>query len=476
MPLAALVFLFGASAAAQEGPRGQGDPPLVQQLDPLLARESVRGSRFSVLVARADDGRVLYALEPDRPLHPASNTKIVTTAAALVELGPTYTWSTELAADGLKNGAARELYLIGRGDPRFVSESLWRLVHDARLMGLTRVDGDLVVDDTFFTADRMAPGFDDKKQDSAYRAATGAMSLNFNSTVIHVRPGAKVGDPARVLVDPDSGYATVRVDATTTRKGKARIDVRAEPHGDRTRIVVAGKISLDHPGLEVRRRIDNPPLYAGLAAKKFLADAGIAVKGQVRLGAAPPRDQRTRLAAHVSPPLADVADDVNKLSNNFMAEHLVRTLGAVKHGRGDWESGRRVVERFLTEDVGLRGYRYVNGSGLFGDTAFSARQLVEVLRYMHRRRPALPEFAASLAIGGGDGTLDRRLRGVGPGVVRAKTGTLDGVICISGYVQLQDGTLGVFSLLMNDVPGRPWDVWAVQDEVIRTLVAYTPPG
>ncbi len=117
----------------------------------------------------------------------------------------------------------------------------------------------------------------------------------------------------------------------------------------------------------------------------------------------------------------------------------------------------------------------MNGSGLFGDTAFSARQLVRVLRFMRARRPALPEYAASLAIAGHDGTLRKRNRGFPVGGVRAKTGTLDGVVCISGYVTFADGTPGVFSFLMNGVPGRAWSVWAVQDAMLKVLTEYSPP-
>ncbi|MCA9537328.1 MAG: D-alanyl-D-alanine carboxypeptidase/D-alanyl-D-alanine-endopeptidase [Myxococcales bacterium] len=445
----------------------KGAPALVAEVTPLLQREALKGARISILVERDAGGPPVLSVNPDLRLHPASNTKLATTAAALSILGPSFQWSTDLAAEGYADGVADKLYLVGRGDPRFVSESLWKLVDDAQVAGLTRVKGDLIVDDTYFTADRMAPGFDEKDQDDAYRAATGAMSLNFNSVVIEVRPGAKVGAPVRVRLRPDSGYVELVNTATTSAKGRQRVTIRARAKGQRTQVTVSGKLPQKHAGLTVRRRIDNPPLFAGMAARHYLERAGIKVDGEVTVGRAP--EKRKRLARVISPTLGEAIGDINKLSNNFMAEHLVRTLGAEKGTAGDWKAGAAVVRRFLEDEVGLRGFHYINGSGLFGDTAFSARDMVTILRHMAQRRPALPEYAASLAIGGADGTLRRRTRGLRVGAVRAKTGTLDGVICLSGYLTFADDSTGAFSMLMNDVPGRPWAVWIVQDALLKAV-------
>lgn len=464
----------GSPAAAPAPHRGRGEPGLVGVIDPLVADKALVGAQISLVVERVSGGSPLYALNPGLRLHPASNTKIITTAAALEILGPAYRWRTDLAVTGYADGVAEAAYLIGRGDPRFVSESLWKLVDDARVAGLKRVKGDLVVDDTWFTADRMAPGFDDKDQDAAYRAASGAMSLNFNSVSISIAPGAEVGQPPVVSIRPDSGHIEVEVTATTTERGRERLKVHAKAWKGRTKVTVGGRMPRKHRGLTVRRRIDNPPLYAGHAAKLFLERAGITVEGEVRVGPAP--KERRRLARLYSPNLAAAVIDVNKLSNNFMAETLVRTLGKEKGKAGDWTAGGQVVRGWLDKAVGLRpGYRYVNGSGLFGQTGFSGRDMVSVLRHMRRRPLPMPEFEASLAIAGVDGTLRRRMRPIDDGRIRAKTGTLDGVICISGYVTFADGTPGVFSFLANDMPGKAWQVWRVQDKVLSALAEYDPP-
>ncbi len=464
-----------APPPAVAAPEGRGEPALVARFAELLGDPLLKGAKASIAVRRVGGGPWLLAFDADQRLHPASNAKIVTTATALVELGPGYQYRTDLAADTLEGGVAGNLYLVGRGDPRFVSEDLWVLVEDARESGLVKVKGDLVVDDTWFTKERTPPGYADKKDDdAAYRAPTGAMSLNFNSVTVRLLPGAKAGAKPRVRVRPDSGYLKVVNDATTTRGGKERLTAHASAEGDGTKLVVGGRIPVGHRGLVIRRRIDNPPRFAGLALREMLKRAGIKVEGKVRVGKAP--GKRRRLARHMSPPLASLVGDINKLSNNFMAEHVVRTLGAEKGKSADWKGGLAVVRRFLEKQVKLEGpFRQANGSGLFGDTAFSARQMVEVLRYMHNVSPPLPEFAASLAIGGVDGTLRKRVRGLPRGVVRAKTGTLNGVVCLSGYVTLGDGSLAAFSILMNDVKGRAWKVWKVQDEMAKALAAFGSP-
>ncbi len=471
-----LLVLLLAPPVRAEGPPtlGKGDPTLVSAFSAALSDDALAGARASVLVVRLSDGAPLYAYQADARLHPASNTKLVTTAAALIELGPAHTWQTDLAVDALgRDGVAKTVYLVGGGDPHLMEADLWRLAQDARLRGLERVDGDLVVDESWFGPQHEAPGFGDKLQDSAYRAPTGATTLNWDAVTVRVLPGAVVGAAPRVILQPAGDYVDLVVTATTTRKGREQLAVAATPHKGRTRIAVSGRIPLAHGGVVVRRRIDDPALFAGHAAKALLASVGIKVKGRVVVGVAPAK--RKRLGRHTSRSLAVAAADVNKYSNNIMAEHLVRTLGKEKGGAGDWDAGRAVVNAFLEDRVGLRkGFVYRNGSGLFGDTAFSAADLVAVLRYVADLRPSMPEYEASLAIGGADGTLRKRMRKSPARSIRAKTGTLDGVIALSGYVTFADGSRGAFSVLFNDVKARPWAVWKVHDRLVDAMTRFTP--
>ncbi|MBU1431222.1 D-alanyl-D-alanine carboxypeptidase/D-alanyl-D-alanine-endopeptidase [Myxococcota bacterium] len=468
--LLALCLLLPALAQARPAKHAARDA-LAAEIDAALHKSGLGGAKIGIVLAPAEGGEPYYQRHPDRLLHPASNAKLITTAAALSLLGPSYTFSTDLAAGEIEAGVADHLYLIGRGDPKFVSESLWKLVDEAREGGLKRVKGDLIIDESFFGPKHLAPGFEEKpNDDAAYRAATGAVSFNFNSIVLRIKPGAAVGDPPVVRLGDGAQHIELINRAETSAKGKERLAVTAKAHQDRTRITVEGAIPLAHRGIVVRRRVDNPPMFTGRAAKVMLAQAGITLEGQVRVGAAPQR--RVLLAKTRSPALGALVMDVNKLSNNFMAEHLLRAVGRIKRQRGDWEAGRAEVRQFLKDVVGLKGeFRYANGSGLFGDTAFSARQVVQLLQHMHARRPALPEFAASLAISARDGTLWRRFKPL-KDRVRAKTGTLAGVICLSGYLELDGGEVAAFSILTNGVEGGAVKAWRLQDSVLNALARF----
>ncbi len=476
VPLNASVASPPAKAVADDAsaPSAAGAPALVEAIAPLLSDRALAGARIGVLITRADgSGEPVYALAADEALHPASNTKLLTTAAALVTLGPTYVFTTDVVTpEPLVDGVAPTLFLVGRGDPTFMTENLWKLLDEARVAGLREVAGDLVVDESFFTKEHTPPGFESQRTDEAFRAPSGAASLNFNQVSLTVTPGATVGAPAVVRLSPEGGYATVKNATRTRAKGRSKLNVKVVPKGERVEVVLTGSLPLDAPPFTTRRRIENPAVFLGTTARHLLAQMGIPVRGQVKTGTAPA--SATLLGRTASRPLAVIVGDVNKYSNNFMAEQLVRTLGAVRRGRGDWTAGRAVVLEWARTELRREILRYANGSGLFGDTAMSPRDLVRVLTYMQTRRPALPEFAASLAIGGLDGTMWKRARSFEPYTIRAKTGTLDGVVALSGYAPFADGTLAAFSILTNEVTGRGWEVWRVHEQMLALLGAFDP--
>jgi D-alanyl-D-alanine carboxypeptidase/D-alanyl-D-alanine-endopeptidase (penicillin-binding protein 4) len=219
--------------------------------------------------------------------------------------------------------------------------------------------------------------------------------------------------------------------------------------------------------------VDNPSRFTAETARLFLKREGIKIDGKIRFGQRPKNARM--IGRKTSRTAGDIVSDVNKTSNNMMAEMLLRSIGVQKAGVGDWNESRRIVTELLRDKFGLKDFIYGNGSGLFGDSAFSARDMVIVLRHMTRLNPALPEFEASLPISGVDGTLKKRLRDIKRGAVRAKTGTLDGVICLSGYLYAKDGSRMVFSILTNDVNAKGWQVKKIQDRILRVVGGYPSP-
>ncbi|OFX26205.1 MAG: D-alanyl-D-alanine carboxypeptidase/D-alanyl-D-alanine-endopeptidase, partial [Anaeromyxobacter sp. RBG_16_69_14] len=429
---------------------------LQQALDEIVARTPLQGARAGIVVTSLDSGRVLYARDPDALLTPASNVKLFTSAAVLARLGPEYRFETDVLVDALPSaGVVKSLYVKGRGDPTFVTERLWALAGDIAHRDVKVVKGDILVDDSFFDGEREGPGYDQEKGDRSYLAPVGALSLNFNVVAIHVAAGARVGDKGRVEVEPASEYLEVDNRVRTVKAtGRRRVTPASFrlPSG-RQRITVDARLPLGNRNHVFYRKIDDPPAYFGWTLKRLLELRGVKVTGQVRRAAVPPTARLLTTAESQS--LGEIVRRLDKTSNNFVAEQLLKTLGAEKKGQpGTWPKGVQAVEDFLA-DVGIPRGSYVmkNGSGLNDANRFSARQTVTLLREMWRRFPVMADFLAALPVAGKDGTTRWRMDGTG-GRLRAKTGTLEGVTSLSGYVETAGFDRLVFSILVNDFPGR----------------------
>jgi D-alanyl-D-alanine carboxypeptidase/D-alanyl-D-alanine-endopeptidase (penicillin-binding protein 4) len=436
-------------------------------------------ARAGIVVADVESGQVLYARDPDVLLNPASNVKLVTSAAALARLGPDFRFDTEFYVDAASQGqGVRTLHVKGKGDPSLVTERLWAIAGDLAHLGIRRV-GDLVVDESFFDAERFGPGFDQESGDKTYLAPTGAASLNWNTVAVHVAPGDRRGAKARVELEPASDLFELDVRAATVApRARRGLTVASIHAGARQRIVVGGRIPQGSRTQVVWRRIDEPGLYLGHTLRRLLEMRGVKVTGRVRIGEVPHGARLVHVAQSES--LGEIVRRLNKTSNNFVAEQLVKTLGAeVKGGPGSWAKGVQAVEEFLAE-VGIArgGYVMKNGSGLNDTNRFSARQLVTLLRAMWGRFPLHAEYLASLPVAGRDGTIRWRMEGTdAEGRLRAKTGTLENVTSLSGYVESSGKRTLAFALLVNDFPGRPGGAVRSVDAIGTALAASGgPPG
>ncbi|MCI0571723.1 MAG: D-alanyl-D-alanine carboxypeptidase/D-alanyl-D-alanine-endopeptidase [Myxococcaceae bacterium] len=439
---------------------GAGEPApmdreqLKRALNEVLSRPALQSSRVGVLVQSLRDGSTLYAHNADELLNPASNIKLVTAAATLARLGPEFRFQTEFLTDADlgASGKTRTLYVRGKGDPTLTTERLYGIVAELVHVGLREV-GDIVLDDSWFDGTLYPPGYEQEEGDRAYLAPTGALSLNWNTIGVYLRPGDKPGARAVVELEPKSDFFQVENQLTTGKRQQHRWSVKSEPSGERQRIVVRGNVGLPDVA---RRRIDNPTLYFGHTLKALLAERGVKVKGKVKRGTV---GTSARLL-HVS--LSDTFDVVlkvmNKNSQNMVAEQLLKALGAeVKGAPGSTAKGVEVVEEFLANEVHIPRGSYVlkNGSGLNDTNRMSATQLAKLLAYMKRRFTYADEFVSSVPIAGKDGTLRNRFEGSeAEARIRAKTGTLENVTALSGYVQTAGGEEFSFAFLINDFDWR----------------------
>ena len=426
-------------------------------LDAVLDRPPLRAAGVGVQVVSLDTGQEVYARGADRQLNPASNVKLFTSAALLARLGPGYAFTTRVeAAAAPRRGEVADLFVVGRGDPTFVTERLWLLAGDLARRGVRRVLGDVVVDDAWFDGERQGPGYDQEVGDRAYLAPIGALALNFAAVEIHVGPGERPGAAARVALEPASEHLVLQARVSTVAAGGSgalRYASRPLPDG-RQLVEVQGQVGVGDAERVVWRRVDDPALYFGATLKRLLALRGVEVKGRVRRGLAP--EGTVTLATSSSEGLGAIVRKLEKLSSNFVAEQLLKALGAELSGApGSWPKGVAAVEGYLTE-AGLAPGSYLlrNGSGLNDANRFSARQVVTVLRDAWRRFPVMADFVAALPVAGRDGTTRTRMPAAA-GRLRAKTGSLAGAVSLSGYVETAAGERLAFSVLVNDFrPGE----------------------
>lgn len=457
---------------------------LRERLDELLTAPAFVGAKLGAFVVDFETGKPLYARGEKLPLNAASNVKLVTSAAALARLGPEYRWKTVVfgpaRAGGRWLGAGGELegdlVLRGTGDPALGTQDLGELASELAALGIRKVKGALVVDATFFEARALGPGYDQKEESAAFRAASSAASLNGNAVQITVLPGVAAGTPARVVVEPPSPYFVTTGRITTAKDGPGIPSIETEDaDGKQTRIVLGGRVRLGSEPRVFFRRVVHPDLYLGHTFREVCKRRGISFEKPLRFEAAP--NGLRLLAVRESPPLAVVIHDLNKRSSNFAAEQVLRTLGAEAGGRpGTWNKGLEAVAAYL-EGIGLprASYRMDNGAGLYDSNRFTAEQIVAVLRAALRDFRIASEYAASLSIAGTDGTLSTRMAGtVAARYVRGKTGTLATASALSGVAGAPGQRPLLFSLLTNDV-AAPADARAAQDRLAELLVLYLDP-
>lgn len=416
---------------------------LVERLDAVLGAGGMKSARNGVLVVDARTGRVVYSAGAERQLNPASNVKLVSTAAAIAALGADWTYETKLvgAAPDATGKIAGDVWLLGSWDPSLRLGDLNQLAGALAAAGVKQIAGDLVLG--------TAAG------PSGQRDVLPRAGLE-----ITVGGSGTPGAAASVIVAPAIDGVTIENRAkTSAKKRKGRLTVRVTTTGEegqeRYVVRVDGVIK---PGQRVQawRTVPKPAVFTARAMVALLRAQGINVTG-VRRADGPPAGLTT-LASHASRPIAELIARVNKPSDNWLADRVIWTAGAVKHGGAPAnELGLKVMAEWL-ESIGISkdSYRLDNGSGLSHTNHLSPEQLVQILLAAGRdQAKTAPDYLASLSVAGHDGTLRGRLRGhVCQGWLRGKTGTLNGVATLSGFVTAGGDDSLVFAIMTNGFRNR----------------------
>jgi len=434
--IAALCVAFNAHAAAL--------PPAVKQ---ALNQAGIPLSAVGIVVQQAGGGRKpLISLNAERPMNPASTMKLLTTYAGLDLLGPAYTWKTEAYLDGeLQEGVLHgNLVLKGYGDPKFTIEQFWLWLAELRARGLREIRGNLVLDRSFFDLPPHDPAAFDNDPVRAYNVGPDALLLNFNTLRLRYLPD---GDKLNVITEPP--LDGIRLDNRLIPESAGGCDgwddrVIVQPSGDS--VVLQGGYPGDCGEREHNLSVMPHTRYVEAVFRALWKELGGTLQGKLREGVA--GDNAKLFSTHHSDPLSTIIRDINKFSNNVMARQLFLTLGATDKARID-RSVQAIQDWLRKQRLDFPELALENGAGLSRAERISAQHLAQLLQRA-AAHPLSAELRASLPILGVDGSVKKRLReSPSAGHAHLKTGTLEGVKTIAGYVRSKNGKEWIVVFFIN---------------------------
>ncbi len=468
-----IFFIIGVSniAQAQEKKENRDLLKLGKEMREGLNHSCLKKGKFGIKFYSLDRREILFQHRQNDLFVPASNAKLITAAVALKELGPDFRFKTELYTLGkIQNRVLMgDLYIKGFGDPKLVTEQMWLLTSDLKNLSIDKVKGDLIADDSYFDSVRRVKTWKKNFGAEPYNAPLGALSFNFNTVKVLATAGKNAGDKVKIIVEPDSDYIKLVNRAVTRGRGRRyHLVVNRAGKDDSDEVKIKGSLRKGTNLAKYYLNISFPAIYTAKTFKSFLSKVGVFINGQTKVGVVPAKARL--LVKHKSEPLAVILRGLNKFSNNFVAEQLIKTIGAVKErSPGTTEKGLKFVKKYL-KHLGFseKDYKLNDGSGLSRTNKLSTNILVATLEDVYDNWEIYPEFISSLAVIGQEGSVKKRyLRHSRKGTVRVKTGTLDSVSALSGYFQTLDGERIAFSIIMNDLKCQAWAAQKIQDKLVR---------
>lgn len=434
-------------------------------LSKALTHPGFNPSHTSIAVIDINTGKLIAEHNPNMALNPASCMKIVTSSTALAKLGPDYKFKTNFYSEGGSGASIDKIYIQGSGDPFLVNEEIERISAEIKQRGIKRITGGIVADDYFFDSNDFPKKAGNEGR--SYSAMVSALAVNFNSAEVVVSGAGKSGKPSAEIFPPID-YIKVVNKLRTGKRFTVSIVSRQDANGET--FTVQGTVPARLQKQSVYKPVRNPALYAGSIFKYWLTQNGIQVTGKVTHGKVP-QDAKL-IAVGESLPLTEIVQKMNKVSNNFIAEQLTKHLGGVVYGApASTEKGIRVYEDYLSElGVARNSYALENGSGLSDNTSVTAHQLAHILAIAYSDKKIRDAFIESLPVFGVDGTTKRwKFAPSLIGVARAKTGTLNGVSTLAGYVPMKNGHTAAFAILANGLKKGAWNAHLAQAEVVKII-------
>ncbi len=439
---ALLVFVFflgGIDAFAK--PKANG----------LEAKLRGMGSQVSAEVVNLSTGKSLLSVNSGTPLNPASSIKLFTAYTALKKLGINYTFKTSVTIQ-----ADQSLCVKGGGDPSFVMEDLYLLVQGLKRKGLEKYSGKITLDSSVFDQELYSEDRTDQDSERAYNAPIAGLNFNYNTISVFVNPKGK-GQPAHVGLDFPFDFVKIEGKVTTASGTDVLWDKKAR--GDLEVVTLGGKISADADEWRKPFRIRDPSRAFGEALSKMLISAGITSKASVSVNKGSCKEEGADFT-YESKPLSYTVQLMDKYSNNFIADSLVKTIDhEVNQHQGTTAGGLKIIRSELSKvglDLSSKGRNFVSGSGLTRDNKASASDFISLLKHVYKEKLYLPELFTSLPIAGVDGTLKRKYGGTDvESRLRGKTGTLNGVQSLVGVYPDDEGNYLAVAIISNGGKGIP---------------------
>nr|WP_245837247.1 D-alanyl-D-alanine carboxypeptidase/D-alanyl-D-alanine-endopeptidase [Virgibacillus phasianinus] len=461
-----------AKAAANTG-------SLEKQLDSYLESEpNLEGAIIGISIRSAATGDLLYQHNADTRLHPASNMKLFTAASALSTLGADHTFTTEVLRGGQVNGGTLygDLYLKGKGDPTLLPEDFADFAKTISESGINKISGNIIADDTWYDNIRVSPDLIWDDEQFYYGAQISALTVspdkdyNAGSVNVSVTPG-KPGEKPEITVSPKTDYVDIVNTAKTIASGEEEdIEVGRE-HGTNV-ITIDGTIPADTKPLEESMAVWEPTDYALNLFKKALVNQGISWTGDIKTGKTP--DDAEILLSHESMPLSELLLPFMKLSNNVHAETLVKEMGKVVKGEGSFEKGLEVIEeQLLNFGLNIETLKLRDGSGISSSNLIPPNEISKLL-YAIQKEKWYTTYIHSLPVAGAEerlvgGTLQDRMEDIADHArVQAKTGTIQSVSSLSGYLNTRESETVIFSIVINHLLDED-DGKGIEDKIVSIL-------
>jgi D-alanyl-D-alanine carboxypeptidase/D-alanyl-D-alanine-endopeptidase (penicillin-binding protein 4) len=422
-------------------------------LESKLKSMSSNGAKVSSQIINLQTGEKVFQFDANTPLNPASSIKLFTAYTALRKLGTAYTFKTEVTEKSDQSICVR-----GGGDPSFVMEDLYLLVERLKRKGITSYSGSITLDASVFDHEYYPEDRSDQDSERAYNAPIAGLNFNYNTISVFVNPTVK-GLPAIVGLDYPFDFVQVNgrvmtgsgTDVTWDKKGKGDLEI----------VSLGGKIAEGADEWRKPFRIRNPIMAFGEALSRQLKLAGILATGKinVKTGSCTPVSAFSGVS-YESKPLSFVIELMDKYSNNFIADSLIKAIDhEVNHKQGTAHGGVAIVRdemKTLGIDLSSKGRNFVSGSGLSNDNRVSASDFTNLFRQVYREKLYLPELFTSLPIASLDGTLKRKYANTPAAFrLRGKTGTLDNVHSLVGVYPNEKGEWFAVAMIVNGAKEIP---------------------